>query len=95
MCRSSRHHEYGVDHLSAVCVRSEVTCQVQQLVAGLLTTPYDVAFDDVIGGECPDGGGRMLMDNGLSSDAIKCTAYGRRGLLDRQQSGCTVGELVK
>jgi len=36
----------------------------------------------------------MLMDNGLSFDSIKCTAYGRRGRLNQPQSDCTLGESV-
>jgi len=74
-----------------VCVTSVVTCQVQHLVTGVLTTPYDVAFSDVIEGECPDDQ-RMLMDNGLSFDVIKCTVEGRHGLLNLPQSDCQLSK---
>jgi len=74
-----------------LCVTSAVTCQVQQLVAGVLTTPYDVTFSDVIAGECPDDG-RMLMENGLSFDQVKCTKQGQDGLLNQLQSDCRLSK---
>ena len=80
-----------LDRCLRVFMTSAVTCQVQHLVAGVLTTPYDVMFNDVIEGECPDGP-RMLMDNGLSFDAVKCTVIGRHGLLNIQQSDCQLSK---
>ena len=73
-----------------VCMTSAVTCQAQQLVSGVLTTPHDVTFNDVIEDQCPDG----LMDSGLSFDKVKCTVHGRRGLLSRPQSDCQLSKSV-
>ena len=70
---------------------SEVTCQVQQLVAGVLTTPYHVTFSDVIEGECPDDE-RLLMENGLNFDQVKCTKQGPDGLLNQLQSYCQLSK---
>ena len=67
---------------------SALTCQAQQLVSGVLTTPRDVTFNDVIEDQCPDG----LMNNGLSFDKVKCTVHGRRGLLSRPQSDCQLSK---
>ena len=76
-----------------MCVTSEVTCEAQQLVTGTLTTPRDVTFSDVIDGQCPDGQ-RLLMDNGLRFDSVKCTAQGRTGLLNRPQSECQLSAFM-
>ena len=78
-----------------VCDVTAVTCQAQQLVSGVLTTPpYDVTFGDVIDGRCPDVGQNTLMNNGLRFDAVKCTALGRRGLLNTAQSPCHTGTYI-
>ena len=75
-------------------VTSAVTCQALQLVSGVLTTPRDVTFGDVIDGRCPDGQG-TLMNNGMSFDAVKCTARGRHGLLNTAQSGCHISTYAR
>ena len=75
---------------------SAVTCEARQLVAGVLTTPYDVTFKDVIKSRCPVSadGDELLMRNGLSVDVVKCTVYGRQGRLHLPQSQCHLSTYI-
>ena len=68
---------------------SVVTCEAQQLVSGMLTTPYDVTFGDVISGECQDDD---VMNAGLRFDKVKCTVYGRTGIMNVPQSRCHISK---
>jgi len=82
-----------MNDVTGVClyVTSVVACEAQQLVSGMLTTPYDVTFGDVIDGECPDDDS-AVMNNGLSFDRVKCTVYRRTGLMNAPQSHCHISK---